>query len=366
VFEREGVISRLIARVRALLPGDWFGRAGERLRETADAISNFADEHQLAPNDILEETIELGHRKLEGLASKEYAAAVKDFAEAEQKKIEAELQRRTINSKVRKEEADARLAELGVLGAEIELLKKMKEIGVILHKDETGNMTVLPSPANCDLLELAQRRWEAGANSDDSLGTESLVFPLESRGLNEFFTHIRDQAELTILDLGGATEKNIAFITELGHRLYSENIFQILSETFGEAGTTDQSNQGRIEDFLTRALDYPEGHFDGVLVWDLLEHLSPPLLTAVVERLFKILRPKSYLLAFIHVDDKLESVPKYTFAIQDINSLLVSQQGSRHPTQLFNNRGIEKLFSSFESVKFFLARGPWRDVIVKR
>ena len=60
-----------------------------------------------------------------------------------------------------------------------------------------------------------------------------------SRGLEEFFTYIRDQSGLTILDLGGATQQNVSFITNLGHRLYSENFLQILSETFGE-DTVDQ------------------------------------------------------------------------------------------------------------------------------
>jgi hypothetical protein len=212
---------------------------------------------------------------------------------------------------------------------------------------------------------LAQRRLEAGTNSDDFLRAESLEFPLASRGLEEFFSYIRDQSGLTILDLGGATQKNVTFITELGHRLYSEAFLQILNDTFGADGT-DQSNPGRIEYFLKLTLDYPEGHFDGVLVWDVLEYLSPAMLTAVVERLFKILRPKSYMLSFFHTNYKLESVPTYTFQIQDINSLLVAQQGPRRPAQLFNNRRLEKLFSSFESVKFFLTRSPLREVIVKR
>ena len=61
-----------------------------------------------------------------------------------------------------------------------------------------------------------------------------------SRGLEEFFTYIRDQSGLTILDLGGATQKNVSFITDLGHRLYSEDFLQILKDTFGVADTVDQ------------------------------------------------------------------------------------------------------------------------------
>jgi 2-polyprenyl-3-methyl-5-hydroxy-6-metoxy-1,4-benzoquinol methylase len=186
-----------------------------------------------------------------------------------------------------------------------------------------------------------------------------------SRGLEEFFSYIRDQSGLTILDLGGATQQNIDFITNLGHRLYSENFLQALQETFGADETAEQSNPGRIEYFLQQTLNYREGQFDGVLIWDVLEYLAPALRAAVVDRLHKIVRPKSYMLAFFHSDDKLETVPVYAFRIAEKNMLQVIQQGERRPAELFNNRSLEKLFGRFESVKFFLTRERLREVIVK-
>src|SRR4051795_12256404 len=128
-------------------------------------------------------------------------------------------------------------------------------------------------------------------------GGEEVLATRTSRGLEEFFSYIRDQSGLTILDLGGATQQNVSFITNLGHRLYSEDFLQILNETFGD-DAAEQSNSGRIEYFLRQSLDYPEGHFDGVLIWDTLEYLAPALLTAVIERMHAIVRPKSYMLAF--------------------------------------------------------------------
>jgi hypothetical protein len=196
-------------------------------------------------------------------------------------------------------------------------------------------------------------------------GAAAVLSTRPSRGLEEFFTYIRDQSGLTILDLGGATQKNVSFITDLGHRLYSEDFLQILNDTFGADGTTDQSNPGRIEYFLKQALDYREGQFDGVLVWDSLEYLAPALLNAVVERLQYVVRPKSYMLAFFHADDKLDAVPFYTFRIGGVNALEVAQHGVRRPAQLFNNRSLEKLFGRFESVKFFLTRERLREVIIK-
>ncbi len=94
--------------------------------------------------------------------------------------------------------------------------------------------------------------------------------------------------------------------------------------------------------------------------------MAPALLSATIERLHRITRPQSYMLAFFHSDERATSVPYYSFRILDFNTLQVGQYGSRRPAQLFNNRSLEKLFQRFESVKFFLTRENLREVIVKR
>ncbi|MFZ1145535.1 MAG: hypothetical protein ACLP6W_08600 [Bryobacteraceae bacterium] len=192
-----------------------------------------------------------------------------------------------------------------------------------------------------------------------------VVTTRRSRALEEFFLDIRGQSGLTILDLGGASQENVNFITSLGHRLYSEDFLQILYDTFGVEDTVDHSNPGRIDFFLRQALDYPEDHFDGVLLWDSLEYLAPALLEAVVSRVHKIARHQSQMLAFFESDDKLETVPCYTFRILELSSLQLTQRGSHRAVQLFNNRGLEKLFAEFQSVKFFLTRERLREVLVR-
>jgi hypothetical protein len=142
----KGFISRLVANLRALLPEDWRGRAGELFRNTTQEIAEFAEEHKIKPRDLADEGITLGRRKLEGLANKEFAAALKDFADTERIRVEAELQRRSLESEVKKKEEEARLTGIQRLTAEVELLKKIKEIGVVLRQDKDGNLTALPDP----------------------------------------------------------------------------------------------------------------------------------------------------------------------------------------------------------------------------
>ena len=153
-----GVISRLYALVHALLPEDWFGRAGKRFHQTTEAISNFAEENQVRPADLAREGVELTRTTLHGKANKDFAAAVRDFAEAEHTKVETELQKRSAPSEARKNVAEARLAELQVLHSEADLLEKLQKLKVTLRYDEQGNLTVLPIPPNLDLMKLAQHR----------------------------------------------------------------------------------------------------------------------------------------------------------------------------------------------------------------
>jgi len=220
----------------------------------------------------------------------------------------------------------------------------------------TGPPAQAPLPANGGATAGRVSRAERG----ETLETR------QSRGLDQFFGSFRDQTGLSILDLGGARQENINFITSLGHRFYSEDFLRILQETFSD-GVTDQSNPGRIDYFLRTSLDYPDEHFDGVLAWDSLEYMEPALLTATAEKLFRIVKPKGYLLAIFYAAERKQMVPCYTFRIQDPRTLQVSRQGERAASrQLFNNRSLEKLFHKFESVKFFLTRDNLREVIARK
>jgi hypothetical protein len=188
----------------------------------------------------------------------------------------------------------------------------------------------------------------------------------QSRGLEQFFTYIRDQSGLKILDMGGVCQDNVNFVTNLGHRITPQSILQSIDETFGGVSDADQSNPAQIESFLRENLDYQADSFDGVLLWDTLQFMAPALLHAVLDRLYLITRPKSYLLVYFNSEERASRAPVYSFRIQDKSTLKLVEKGTRPTAQAFNNRGLEKLFAQFESVKFFLTREALREVIVRR
>jgi hypothetical protein len=171
MFGGENAWSWIVAHVLALLPEDWRSSAGEAFRESTQAVSQFAQANGLMAENLLEEGIELGRRKVTGLASKEhaeaernYAQATKVFTEIEDQKIETALKTRALESDVQKREADARaavaaadLAEIQVFRAKVELFKEfgpeldllnrtLEENGMLLHRNEKGNLIIFPRP----------------------------------------------------------------------------------------------------------------------------------------------------------------------------------------------------------------------------
>jgi hypothetical protein len=213
---------------------------------------------------------------------------------------------------------------------------------------------------------VASRLVPDASGGRQSAGRE--VYSRHSNGLEQFFDHIQGEAGLNLLDFSGVSQANVAFLTNLGCKLYSEDLLQTLDFAFGTGGDfyENQAHPARIEEFLDQNFNYPDDHIDGVLLWDVLEFLAPPLLKAATERLHRAVKPGSYLFAMFHAEERAGQLPVYSYRIGDAKTLHLTPRGLRRPAQFFNNRAVENLFQGFESVKFFLSRDSLREVIVKR
>ncbi|HWF06855.1 MAG TPA: hypothetical protein VG297_00245 [Bryobacteraceae bacterium] len=196
-------------------------------------------------------------------------------------------------------------------------------------------------------------------------GKKDTLQTRQSRGLEQFFFNVRDIVGLSILDCAGANQDNIDFLINLGHKVYSQDLVRNLDDAFGR-DPAEQTNPSRIEYFLKQNFEYPPEALDGVLLWDSLQFMSPALLNATVERLYDVMRPKAYLLAFFTATERATQVPSHAFRIADNKTIVLAERDVRNAGQVFNNRNLEKLFGKFESVKFFLTRESLREVIVRR
>jgi hypothetical protein len=190
----------------------------------------------------------------------------------------------------------------------------------------------------------------------------------QSPGLEQFFASLSGDQPVAILDLAGASQANIGFITNLGHRIYSDDIARALEESFGDGADfiANQSDPASVEKFMAATLDFHVNSFGGALLWDTLQFLAPPLLQQTLDQIYHILEPGSSMLAYFHADEKNQTIPVCAYRILDNKTVQIVPKGKRRPAQYFNNRALEKLFQRFSSVKFFLTRDHLREVIVRR
>jgi hypothetical protein len=206
-----------------------------------------------------------------------------------------------------------------------------------------------------------------------------------SSGLAELARSLASEEPLCVLDLGSTSPNNIRYMTERGHKIYSEDL--LVASTDPALVSKDEQGNSILDSkkFLADNLVYPAAHFDVVLCWNLADYLDESLVKPVVGRLWSMLKPQGMLLAFFHTKEAGPDAPCYRYHIVGKDTLEMQHIAARRevrkgPTgvahtavgggfrlqRVFNNRHIENLFRDFASIKFFLARDNVREVLVVR
>jgi SAM-dependent methyltransferase len=189
----------------------------------------------------------------------------------------------------------------------------------------------------------------------------------QSSGFEQFCNILRASESLSVLDMSGASQANISFITGLGHRISSDDIVGTMQQCFGEDFLESQQAASVSQRFLDQTLTFADDSFDAALVWDALQFLTSPLLEHTIAKLLRVMRHGGSILVFFNANEKATRVPVYNYRIQDAKTLLQIPRGNGFQrSQYFNNRSLEKLFDKAASLKFFLTRDNLREVIVRR
>jgi SAM-dependent methyltransferase len=171
---------------------------------------------------------------------------------------------------------------------------------------------------------------------------------------------------MSVLDLSGVSQANIAFVTEGGHKLSSDDMVGAMLQNFGDNFEEGQRSAENAARFLENTLTFPKNSFDGALAWDVFQFLTPPLVEQTVEKLLHVVRPGGLILAFFNADQKVKDIPLFSYKIQDARTLQQTPRGGTQRVQPFLHRTIEKLFESASSVQFFLTRDHLYEVLVRR
>ncbi|HVA95997.1 MAG TPA: hypothetical protein VNI36_13960 [Candidatus Dormibacteraeota bacterium] len=191
-----------------------------------------------------------------------------------------------------------------------------------------------------------------------------------SNGLKEFLWQLDGVERGHLLDLGPAWQTTITFFIERGFKVYTDDLLttwkdfldeedQKKKELAPDADRSDMAPAARAERFLESTLQYPEGTFDAVLLWDLLDYLDNELMTRVAARVTSMVRDGGVVLGIFHTR-KPEFFHRYR--VLDAQNLeLVPASCAFVPQRVFQNREISNLFSRFRSSKTFVGRDQLRE-----
>ncbi|MBV9082710.1 MAG: class I SAM-dependent methyltransferase [Acidobacteriaceae bacterium] len=208
-------------------------------------------------------------------------------------------------------------------------------------------------------------RFGAAKGVTSKTGVASAPVVRHSSGLDQFCSHLLGAEAQSILDMSGASQANISFITGLGHRISSDDLIGAMAECFGSDFLDGQQSPANAQRFTDQTLTFPDASFDGALVWDALQFLTPPLLEHTVAQLLRVMRPGALMLVFFNSEERATQVPVYNYRIQDQKTLQQIPRGSMQRSQYFANRTVERLFAKAASLKFFLTRDSLREVLVR-
>jgi SAM-dependent methyltransferase len=216
-----------------------------------------------------------------------------------------------------------------------------------------------------DLLKFF-RGSAAQPQTAPSAGKGGVRTQRSSSGLKEFSKSIGPENPKVVLDLGPTSPTNLMRLTGLGHKVYNEDLLMASLDSRYQLKTPD----GRLElspiEFFKDSLVFDEGALDAVLAWDVPDYLPETLVKPMVDRLHRALKPGGVLLGFFHTREAGPEAPYHRYHITGAETLDVQVMERFKLARVFNNRHIENLFHDFKSVKFFLARDHFREVLVVR
>src|SRR3954451_10389238 len=149
----------------------------------------------------------------------------------------------------------------------------------------------------------------------------SATLSRHSSGFDQFCTVLKNSQDLSILDMSGASQANISFITGYGHKISSDDIVGTMTECFGKDFLEHQQAASNAQRFMDQTLTFPDASFDGILVWDALQFLTSPLVEQVVAQLLRVTRPGGSMLVFFNANEKATHIPVFSYRIQDRKTL---------------------------------------------
>ena len=211
-----------------------------------------------------------------------------------------------------------------------------------------------------------------GMDKAGGAATENGRVSRHSSGWDQILQRMRGEESLRVLDIGPTSSTNINFITELGHSIYLANLVEdAAKQDWSLPQENGEGTRFDVDRFLAAHLNFSGRGFDVVLFWDTADYLPQELLVPVLERIHEVMVPEGQMLAMFHPPKGLSTPGAvktgfHRYHLTGTNKVDVQRAGEYPQLTNFTNRQIERLFESFKSFHFFLAKDNMREVVVTR
>jgi len=160
-----------------------------------------------------------------------------------------------------------------------------------------------------------------------------------------------------ILDLGPVCEENIRYFAQRVERLHICDMFIRLNR---------KQRKGLPAKKLWEHIDYGPHRFDGINLWDFIDHLNDDDIDELVSLCHSTLEPRGIMMV-TSFEEQAAPSQIHSFVIQDGNRVTFRLQNHLDlPYYYRSNRIITNMLSEFQTVKSFIYRNGVREFLCRR
>ncbi|HSE84201.1 MAG TPA: class I SAM-dependent methyltransferase [Thermodesulfobacteriota bacterium] len=180
--------------------------------------------------------------------------------------------------------------------------------------------------------------------------------------LKPFIEEMQPHSKSYILDLGCVDDSNIEFFIRLGCKIFVED-FLSANVRARANGTGEISVKDTQLDF-----EYPENFFDGILLWDILDHFDIEQAELLVNNVWRTLKENGSVIALFRPPIRTPYNTITRYKIISLNEIRYETLPlvTRRPFVIHSNGKIADLFSNFSSYNSYMLKNGWREIIAKK
>lgn len=177
-----------------------------------------------------------------------------------------------------------------------------------------------------------------------------------SRMLKMYFENLGRSPTAQVLDVGPVCEENIIYFAKRVKRFHVCDLFMRLNRNRPKDLSTE-----KIREYL----DYAPGSFDGINLWDLIDHLKNDQIGRLVNQCQILLKPGGMMI--VTSFEKQWAPPEtHSFVIKDDNQITFRLQDHLDlPRYYHSNRIMTAILSEFRTIKSFIYRNGVREFLCK-